>query len=249
MVFTIACILFDGFEMLDAFGPLEMFAMLGKTLHEQDELNQLEPVQIVTVGFHRHVSAASALTPSSGPAIRNQVVIGKDPLPIIIDLLLVPGGKGVRTEVKHKKMIKLIKSIAMRPNRPKVMSICTGSVLLAKAGLLEGRRATSNKLAMEWAKSFGKKVDWQDEARFVIDGQLATSSGVAAGIDLSLAVIEELFPGTSEICAHRAEYVPNLNPDDDPFYKPTDSAKDATQNETIDDDEDSHSDDVSDASE
>ena len=73
------------------------------------------------------------------------------------------------------------------------MSVCTGSALLAKAGLLDGLAATSNKMFFDLARSQGDLVEWQESARWVDTGQYVTSSGVSAGTDMALAVIERLF--------------------------------------------------------
>ena len=73
------------------------------------------------------------------------------------------------------------------------MSVCSGSAILAKAGLLDGRRATSNKQFFDLARMQSAKVDWVTEARWVEDGPFATSSGVSAGTDMALAVIARLY--------------------------------------------------------
>lgn len=90
--------------------------------------------------------------------------------------------------------------------------------LLACAGLLNSHRATSNKRAFEWVKSFGHYIQWEHPARWVHDGKLWTSSGIAAGIDMTAALITELM-GEDErdrICG-RAEIVITKNSKNDPF--------------------------------
>ena len=77
------------------------------------------------------------------------------------------------------------------------MSVCSGSALLAKAGLLDGRRATSNKQYFQLAEKQGPKVEWVKEARWVDDGNRVTSSGVSAGMDMALAVIARLYGETA----------------------------------------------------
>ena len=71
-------------------------------------------------------------------------------------------------------------------------SVCTGAGLLARAGILDGRRATSNKRSLDWVISQGPKVEWVPQARWVEDGKFATSSGVSAGIDMALAIIASI---------------------------------------------------------
>jgi transcriptional regulator GlxA family with amidase domain len=100
------------------------------------------------------------------------------------------------------------------------MSVCSGSALLAKAGLLDGRRATSNKVYFQFAVSNGPKVNWVKEARWVDDGNRVTSSGVSAGIDMALHVVERLYgTKTAEGIANSTEYQWHRDADSDPFAK------------------------------
>ena len=106
-----------------------------------------------------------------------------------IDTLLVPGGIGVETLEASAPAIKWLQKTAKRCRR--VGSICTGTFLLAKAGLLDGRRAATHwKFAAELAKRF-PKVNVDPEPIWIQDGNYYTSAGVTSGIDLSLALLEE----------------------------------------------------------
>ncbi|PCJ51574.1 MAG: hypothetical protein COA73_17125 [Candidatus Hydrogenedentota bacterium] len=101
-----------------------------------------------------------------------------------------------------------------------VMTVCTGTALAAKAGLLEGRRATSNKKSFQWVTEQGPNTKWIKEARWVDDGDRVTSSGVSAGIDMALAVIEREFGAeTANKLAAYTEYNREHDPDNDPFAK------------------------------
>jgi transcriptional regulator GlxA family with amidase domain len=132
------------------------------------------------------------------------------------DLLLVPGGKGTRREVGNKRLLDWLAGAAERAEI--VASVCTGSALLAKAGLLDGKRATTNKLAFDWVASQGPKVDWQRSARWVEDGKFWTSSGVSAGTDMALALIARLCGiERAHEAADWAEYIWNEDSSDDPF--------------------------------
>ena len=92
--------------------------------------------------------------------------------------------------------------------------------MLAAAGLLEGRRATSNKKSFAWASAQGGNVDWVAEARWVEDGNIFTASGVAAGIDMSLALIARLVDTpTAEKVAEYTEYDWHRDASWDPFAK------------------------------
>jgi transcriptional regulator GlxA family with amidase domain len=99
-------------------------------------------------------------------------------------------------------------------------SVCTGSDVLAQAGLLDGRKATTNKMAYKLVVANNPKVNWVYEARWVDDGDRVTSSGVSAGIDMSLHLIERLF-GTkiAERVANGTEFNWQRDPAIDPFAK------------------------------
>lgn len=167
---SIGVLLFDGFELLDVFGPLEMFGLLGDDfvirMVSQDggpaKSNQ-GPVSLADDGF--------------GDAAR-------------YDLLLVPGGSGSRKAVQDETLIAWLREQSQAADL--VTTVCTGSAILARTGLLDGRKATTNKLAFEWVASQGPAVDWQPVARWVEDGKYFSSSGVSAGMDMALAVIAKL---------------------------------------------------------
>ena len=106
------------------------------------------------------------------------------------DVVLVPGGIGTRRLVKDDAFLGWLAAWAAPAEL--VTSVCTGSALLAAAGLLDGYRATSNKRAFDWVTRQGPRVDWVPTARWVEDRDRWTSSGVAAGMDMALAVIARL---------------------------------------------------------
>ena len=189
-------LLFDGFEPLDVFGPIEIFGSLGKR------------AKIITLAEHQQASR-----PRFGPAVFvDQTLEDGEAL----DLLVIPGGVGTRTEVSNERLIAAIKRIA--ESTPLVASVCTGSALLARTGLLAGLRATSNKRAFQWAAAQDRKVRWVHEARWIEDGKYMTSSGISAGIDLSLAIVAKLFGRDAAVnIAKNTEYVWNDDPSKDPF--------------------------------
>jgi transcriptional regulator GlxA family with amidase domain len=100
------------------------------------------------------------------------------------------------------------------------MSVCSGSAILAQAGLLDGRHATSNKQFFSLLTSQHKTVTWVQQARWVEDGDIVTSSGVSAGIDMALAVIARLYGRErAEMIAALTEYDWHQDPTWDPFVK------------------------------
>jgi cyclohexyl-isocyanide hydratase len=104
-----------------------------------------------------------------------------------LDALLVPGGPGQTALMRHALLLDYIRACAAQPAW--VAGVCTGALLLAQAGLLKGRRATTHWLARESLASFGVEVC---EARWVIDGRIATAAGVSAGIDLALELARRI---------------------------------------------------------
>lgn len=196
---TLGVLLFPEFETLDVFGPLEMFGML--------------PNQINSVLISQHAGLVKSV---HGHAVFAQFDCQNAPH---LDLLLVPGGQGTRKEVNNEPLIQWIKSRSAEADL--TLSVCTGAALLAKAGVLDGHNATTNKLAFNWVAEQGPKVNWIKKARWVDDGPVITSSGISAGIDMSLYVISRLFgEDVRNDLAKRAEYTMNLDPSVDPFMLP-----------------------------
>lgn len=123
-----------------------------------------------------------------------------------LDLLLIPGGIGTRTEVQNQQLMEWIKSQSTQVEL--IMSVCTGAALLAAAGVLDGRRATTNTIAFDWVAEQGQTVDWVKNVRWVDNGNIITSAGVSAGIDMSLYVIARLFgAAVRDDVARLTEYV------------------------------------------
>lgn len=192
----IAALVFPGFELLDLFGPLELFGM------HPDVFRQT----VVAEGPHPVASA-------QGPRVAVDAVLAERPS---ADLILVPGGPGTRQEVDNAPLLDWIRRAGRQAEL--VMSVCTGAALLARAGLLEGRRATTNKRAFGWVAAQAPAVHWQGSARWVEDGPVITASGVSAGMDMALAAIARLHgEPAAEEAALWAEYLRNGDADRDPF--------------------------------
>lgn len=191
-------VLFNGFQLLDTFGPLEMFGDLrGK-------------VEILIVAEHEGTVKSSA-----GPSVTVDHTFSTIPK---LDIMMIPGGGGTRREVNNASFVASLKSLA--ESTPHVASICTGAAVLAKTGLLDGVRATTNKRAFQWATSQGPHVKWVVEARWVEDGKYFTSSGISAGTDMALGLIERLFGHEAVVSvANGAEYEWNSDSGHDPFAK------------------------------
>ena len=199
----LAAIIFPGFEMLDLFGPLEMFAGPGR---EHLEIHMVaEQPGPVPASLDRDGPTGPAVVATHGFDTAQE-----------FDLLLIPGGAGTRTEIGNPAMIEFLSTRTARAEL--VATVCTGSALLAKTGVLDGHRATSNKQVFALATQQSDAVTWVEAARWVEDGKFFTSSGVSAGMDMSLAIIARLFGRDSaQKIARYAEYCWQEDPDHDPF--------------------------------
>jgi len=195
---TLGVVLFPGFELLDVFGPLEAFGHLKKDF------------EIVMV------AARPGPVPSAqGPRAVADHGFADCPR---LDLLLVPGGIGTRTEVDNRALLDWLTARAR--DAEVTTSVCTGAALLARAGILDGRRATTNKRSFQWVVEQGPKVTWVPVARWVDEGRVATSSGVSAGIDMALALIARLVGAeVAERVAQGMEYRWAREAGEDPFAK------------------------------
>lgn len=194
----LGAVLYPHFELLDVFGPLEMFGVL-------------QGIVEVTLVAEKSGPVRSAQGPESLAAY------GFDDCPHL-DLILVPGGMGTRAEIDNPVLIDFLRR---RVEVAEVaMTVCTGTALFARAGVLDGRRATTNKMFFQWVADQGPKVEWVREARWVEDGKLVTSSGVSAGMDMALAVIERLYgEEMSRNVAVGTEYDWHRDASWDPFAK------------------------------
>lgn len=130
--------------------------------------------------------------------------------------LFIPGGAGTRALVDDVQTIDLLRELTLKSTY--TLSVCTGSALLAKTGLLKNINATSNKKAWEWVGSIDEDVKWQKSARWCVDGKFYTSSGVSAGIDMSLGFVKDLYgEQKAEDIAKHIEYIWNKDSTNDPF--------------------------------
>jgi putative intracellular protease/amidase len=192
----VSMVLFDGFEVLDVFGPIELFS------------NVLpEPFTITLIGpeaglVHSAQNVEVVATENYQTAVAGNIV-------------MVPGGVGTRTLVNDHEFLAWLSGFASSAEW--VTSVCTGSAVLAAAGLLDGYRATSNKMAFRWASEQGKNVTWVPQARWVEDRNRWTSSGVAAGMDMTAALIRFL---CGDEAAERAAAITELEMQRDPNHDP-----------------------------
>jgi transcriptional regulator GlxA family with amidase domain len=185
-----AILLFNDVEVLDFAGPFEVFSVT-------NELNDYTLLNIYTVA-QRH----SPIIAKNGLSVNPDYKLSEAPKP---DLLIIPGGYGTRKLLQQPDVIKWIKDNA--DSAEKVMSICTGALLLAKAGLLEGLKATTHHNVFETLAELAPNTELLKNERFIDNGKILTSAGVSAGIDMSFHVIGLLYgEDEAKIIAKYIEY-------------------------------------------
>ena len=196
---TLAALVFPGFQTLDLYGPLEMLG--------DHDIGEVE-IKIVAETLDPVPSYHGTRT-----AVDRTLAESSD-----YDLILIPGGDSAPLDPINPAINDWI--IETSKNAEYVMAVCTGTVLLATTGLLDGRRATTNKKDFTATVPYGPNVEWVPQARWVEDGKFFTSSGVTAGMDMSLAVMEKLFgEKAAEAIAVGTEYDWHKDPNWDPFAK------------------------------
>ncbi|THC97209.1 hypothetical protein EYZ11_003318 [Aspergillus tanneri] len=199
--------LFPGFQALDAFGPLDCLNVLSMThsLTLAVLSSTMEPVTCKTSMTNPHVIGQQI--------VPTHTFATAPPL----DVLLVPGGIGTRGS--SQVVLDVIAFIErVYPTLKYLITVCTGSGLAARAGVLDGRKATSNKMVFHEMQALGPKVEWIPRARWVKDGNIWTASGVTAGIDVILAWVEEVYgKETTQAIANEIEHTRHLDASHDPF--------------------------------
>ena len=192
---SVGILIFDNVEVLDFAGPFEVFSRTRLTPGvESRRSEESAPFQVFTVAKSKEpVTATGGLVvvPRHGFA---------DAPPV--DLLVVPGGFGTRVLLQDEETLEWIRNTAMAARQ--VTSVCTGSLLLGTAGLLEGRRATTHWASLDLLDTLGVGVTVERTLRVVDDGVI-TSAGVASGIDMAFYVVERLFG--REVADETAKYI------------------------------------------
>ncbi|KAF1940210.1 class I glutamine amidotransferase-like protein [Clathrospora elynae] len=228
-------LLFHGFQALDVFGPLDVFNSLAMLYHFPTKLTMLAKTTNAVETSHQRAGIMMMSHPETD--FSQSVVVDRafeEQLRLqeagadgeaqagAIDVLIVPGGVGTRNDMSAE--IAFVKR--MYPSLKAVLSVCTGATILARAGVLDGRRATTNKRSYKWATSTGPNVNWVAEARWVVDGNIVTGSGISAGIDATYAFVSMNYgEDIAQELADTAEYVRWTDPDHDPFAKRWDAGK------------------------
>jgi transcriptional regulator GlxA family with amidase domain len=201
----VGILIFDEVEILDVAGPFEVFAVT--RLNEKQRLKQLSPFKVYLIA-EKNKQVISI----GGLRLTPDVTISECPE---LDLLIIPGGWGTRKESKNEILLNWITSQfnAIRTNNKLIASVCTGSSLLGKADLLDGRDATTHWNAFDFLEKSAPKARILKNVRFTLTAPIFTSAGVSAGIDLSLRIVSQFF-GT-EVGQATARYMEYPFPNND----------------------------------
>ena len=190
----VGILIFDKVELLDVAGPFEVFSVTRLNEKEKEGSSPFKVIliaekldQISTIGGLR-------LTPD----------VSFDTCPRL-DLFIVPGGWGTRKEINN---LNLVNWIANRSSQTKITaSICTGSSLLGKAGLLDGRESTTHFQAFDFLHQSAPNTKIRKDVLFTLAEPVFTSAGVSAGIDLSLRIVSHFFGSeVGQATARHMEY-------------------------------------------
>ena len=171
----VAVFIFDEVEVLDFCGPFEVFSVTGR----RDGLN---PFDVYTVAAERKPVAAR-----NGLSINPSYGFADCPPP---DILVIPGGFGTRPLMDDAPTLEWIKLHSRRAEL--LLSVCTGSLLLATSGLLDGLSATTHHEALATLMKNAPRTTVEPDKRFVDNGNVITAAGISAGIDASLHVVARL---------------------------------------------------------
>ena len=167
--------LFDEVEVLDFAGPFEVFSIAGRR-------DNLEPFEVFTVAERPEPVLAR-----NGLSINPRYTFADCPPP---DILVVPGGFGTRREMKNPAVVTWVRTTSWASQI--TFSVCTGSLVLAMAGLLEGLEATTHHLALDELKAVAPNTRVQPDQKVVDTGRIVTSGGISAGINGALSLVARL---------------------------------------------------------
>lgn len=199
--YKVGLVLYNNFTILDLAGPSEIF----------DDFP--EYFETVTIG-----KEANSYVKSNHNTLRLQVKLSiREAKKQNFDILMIPGAFETGLVVMDDP--KFMKDYAQLAEKSKVVfTVCTGSIILAKTGLLNNTKATTNKMAYSYFTPHYPKVEWVRKARYVHHKKFITSSGVTAGTDAAIYILS-LIVGEKKALeyAKSIEFVATLNPDEDPF--------------------------------
>ena len=178
---TVGILLFPEVEVLDFCGPFEVFSVT--RLNENKRREEPSPFRVLLIG-----DTAEPIQAAGGMRVLSECTAAACPT---LDILLIPGGWGTRDQMNNPCLIDWIRQRAKKVET--VTSVCTGSLLLGQAGLLDGRCATTPWASLSLLRERFPKINVVDNEHVVEEGNILTSAGISAGIDLALRVVARYF--------------------------------------------------------
>ena len=173
----VGILVFDGVEVLDFCGPFEVFSVV--RLVEERRREDPSPFEVILVAERQAV-----VTATGGLKVMPDVSLAACPP---LDVLVVPGGWGTRREIGNPVLREWITERGRQVET--LTSVCTGAMLLGHTGLLDGRHATTHWRSLDWMSESFPRVTVERDLHVVEDGNVLTSAGISAGIDMSLRVV------------------------------------------------------------
>jgi transcriptional regulator GlxA family with amidase domain len=177
----VGIVLFNDIEVLDFCGPFEVFS--ATRLNEEKRRDEPSPFKVSLVA-----ETLSYVTTTGGMKVIPQYSFENCPQ---IDILVVPGGWGTRKELNNPVMLEWLRTQAAEVEI--LTSVCTGSMLLGFAGLIDGLHATTHWRSLDWMRDSFPKVIVEYEQHVVSDGRVFTSAGISAGIDMAIKVVARYY--------------------------------------------------------
>jgi transcriptional regulator GlxA family with amidase domain len=198
---NVAILIFDEVEVLDFCGPFEVFSVTRRQgMTSQDETNK--PFAVFTVAQKSEMVRARG-----GLSVQPHFTLENHPP---VDVLVVPGGWGTRREVDNPVILNWLSKVTGETQLN--TSVCTGAFLLAKIGLLDDKAATTHWASLDRLEQSFPRVQVMRNTRWVDQGNIVTSAGISAGIDMSLHLVEKLMGReVAEQTAKQMEYIWNRN--------------------------------------
>lgn len=191
----VGIVLFQDIEVLDFCGPFEVFSVT--RLNEEKRREEPSPFEVVLVA-----EGPGAVTTTGGMKVLPHYTFENCPH---LDIVVAPGGWGTRKELKNPIMLDWLRARAAEVET--LTAVCTGSMLLGSAGLLDGLHATTHWRSLDWMRNSFSAVTVEYGKHFVKDGRVFTSAGISAGIDMSLKVVAHYFgEATARATARHMEY-------------------------------------------
>lgn len=188
---NVGILLYDGVDVLDYAGPYEVFTL---SVYEEKDVPQLlmkgfknkeKPFVVKTFS-----QFGDLITSNNGLKVKPDYSF--ENVDVQFDIVIVPGGPlfSIKEVTKNNEILKWISEF--HQSGKMVASVCSGAILLAEAGLLSGKKATTHWFAVDYMKSKYEEIEIVKNTRFVDEGNILTSAGVSAGIDMSLYIVEKL---------------------------------------------------------